>query len=169
MMTENTNKKLQLGKKNLSLLMIVLAGVLLLVLGITGVLLLRGIGSSSRLVEVKPITLGNGHGGETTVYFRDANHDELFLSTTGNRSDLWDSCDNIAIFYKPIYFRTSGDTLYIMAEKPDCFHPELTDANIVYQWREGNPLCYEKQARQDGYKIIHSLSTIDDYNQKVAD
>ena len=116
-------------------------------------------------VKVEPITIGNHSGGETTVYFRDNNHDELFLSTTGKYNDLWDTTINIAILYKPIFFKISGDTLHILGRKPDCFHPELTNAKISYHWREGNPLCYEKQARADGYKIIHSLWTIDDYNQ----
>lgn len=117
------------------------------------------------LVKVIPIRLGNSSGGETTVYFKDTNHDELILSTNGKRSDVWDTNSNIAIFYKPVFFKISGDTLHIMCEKPDCFNPQYTNANIFYYWREGNPLCYEKQARADGYKIIHSLWTIDEYNQ----
>ena len=117
------------------------------------------------LVKVEPITIGNSSGGKTTVYFRDTNHDELFLSTIGKHNDLWDTTANIAIFYKPIYFKISGDTLHILGDKPEWFRPELTDAKICYHWRAGNALCYEKQARDDGYKIIHSLWTIDEYNQ----
>ena len=98
------------------------------------------------------------------MYFKDANHDELFLSITDKRSDLWDTNANIAIFYKPIYYKIIGDTLHIMCGKPDCFHPELTDAHIVYRFLDGNPLCYEEQARADGYKIIYSLWSIEDYN-----
>ena len=122
-------------------------------------------GCINLLVKVYPIELGNHSGGKTTVYFKDTDHDELFLSTNGSRSDLWDTNANIAIFYKPIYFKVTGDTLHIMGRKPDCFHPQYTDANIIYHWREGNPLCYEEQARADGYKIIHSLWAIDEYNQ----
>ena len=117
------------------------------------------------LVKIEPITVKNSDGGESTVYFRDGDHDELFLSTTDNIHELGDSCDNIAVFYKPIYFKVTGDTLHIMGNKPDCFHPELTDACIKYHWIENNPLCYEKQARKDGYKIIHSLWSIDEYNE----
>ena len=119
----------------------------------------------ARLVKVVPITVANHSGGEATVYFKDTDHDVLFLSTNADRSDLWDTNANIAIFYKPVYFKTTGDTLHLMCRKPECFHPELTDARIAYHFREGNPLCYEKQARADGYKIIHSLWTIDEYNQ----
>ena len=132
------------------------------------IILMVALGLSSclnYLVKVDPITLGNSSGGKTTVYFKDTNHDALFLSITDKRSDLWDTNANIAIFYKPIYYKITGDTLHIMCEKPDCFHPELTDAHIVYRFRDGNPLCYEKQARADGYKIIHSLWTIEEYNQ----
>jgi hypothetical protein len=103
------------------------------------------------LVKVEPITVGNSSGGKTTVYFRDTDHDVLFLSTIGKHSDVWDTTFNIAILYKPIYFKISGDTLQIMGDKPDYFRPELTDANIIYHWREGNPLCYEEQARADDY------------------
>ncbi len=117
------------------------------------------------LIKVVPITVANHSRGKTTVYFKDTDHDELFLSTNADRSDLWDTNANIAILYKPVYFKITSDTLHIMCEKPDCFHPELTDAHIIYHWREGNPLCYEKQARADGYKIIHSLWSIDEYNQ----
>ena len=116
-------------------------------------------------VKVLPIDLGNSSGGKTTVYFKDTDHDELFLSTNADRSDVWDTTANIAIFYKPVYFKITGDMLHIMCRKPDCFHPELTDALIAYHWRDGNPLCYEKEARADGYKIIHSLWSIDEYNQ----
>lgn len=119
----------------------------------------------SCLIKVIPVIVSNHSGGKTTVYFRDSDTDELFLSTTGKRSDLWDTNANIAIFYKPIYFKMTGDTLHIMCEKPDSFHPELTDAHIVYHFREGNPLCYEKQAKADGYKIVHTLWNIDGYNQ----
>ena len=118
--------------------------------------------------KVEPITIGNHSGGETTVYFRDNDHDMLFLSTTGKYNDLWDTTINIAILTKPIFFKISGDTLHIMGYKPyepEWFRPELTDAKICYHWREGNPLCYEKQARADGYKIILSLWRIDDDNQ----
>ncbi len=131
------------------------------------IILMAALGLSSclnHLVKVEPITLGNSSGGKTTVYFKDTNHDELFLSITDKHSDLWDSNANIAIFYKPIYYKIAGDSLHIMCEKPDSFHPELTDAKIIYHWREGNPLCYEKQARADGYKIIHSLWTIEEDN-----
>lgn len=119
----------------------------------------------SRLVKVVPVTVANHSGGKTTVYFKDTDHDVLFLSTDAERSDLWDTNFNIAIFYKPIYFKITGDTLHIMCEKPDCFHPEFSDALIMYHFREGNPLCYEKQAKADGYKIVHNLWNIDDYNQ----
>ena len=119
----------------------------------------------SRLVKVLPVTVANHSGGKTTVYFKDTDHDELLLSTDAERSDLWDTNFNIAIFYKPIYFKITGDTLHIMCEKPDCFHPEFSDALIMYHFREGNPLCYEKQAKADGYKIVHNLWNIDDYNQ----
>lgn len=131
------------------------------------IILMAALGLSScmnHLVKVDPITLGNSSGGKTTVYFKDADHDELVLSITDKRSDLWDTNANIAIFYKPIYYKITGDTLHIMCEKPDYFHPELTDAHMVYHFRDGNPLCYEKQARADGYKIIHSLWTIEEYN-----
>lgn len=144
----NEHKKQQ-GYRTLPIIMIA-------VLGLSSCL--------NHLVKVEPITLGNSSGGKTTVYFKDANHDELVLSITDKRSDLWDTNANIAIFYKPIYYKITGDTLHIMCEKPDCLHPELTDAHIVYHFRDGNPLCYEKQARADGYKIIHSLWTIEDYN-----
>ena len=117
------------------------------------------------LVKVYPIKISNCSGGKTTIYFKDTDHDELFLSTNGRRSDLWDTNTNIAIFYKPILFKTTGDTLHIMCNKPECFHPQYTDANIIYHWKEGNPLCYKKQAMEDGYKIIHSLWTIDEYDQ----
>ena len=116
-------------------------------------------------VKVKPITVGNSSGGKTTVYFRDNDHDELFLSTTNKHSELWDTNANIAILYKPIFFKVSGDTLHILGEKPDYFRPERSDANISYHWREGNPLCYEKEARADGYLIVHSLWSIVEYNQ----
>ena len=116
-------------------------------------------------VKVYPIEVGDHSGGKTTIYFKDNDHDELFLSTHGSHSDLWDTTANIAIFYKPIYLKTTDDTLHIMCRKPECFHPELTDACIIYHWKEENPLCYENRARADGYKIIHSLWTIDEYNQ----
>ena len=61
------------------------------------------------LVKVEPITVGNSSGGKTTVYFRDTNHDVLFLSTIGKHSDVWDTTFNIVILYKPIYFKISGD------------------------------------------------------------
>lgn len=132
------------------------------------IILMVALGLSSclnYLVKVDPITLGNSSGGKTTVYFKDADHDELVLSITDKRSDLWDTNSIIAIFYKPIYYKITGDTLHIMCEKPDCFHPEFSDALIMYHFREGNPLCYEKQAKADGYKIVHNLWNIDDYNQ----
>ena len=115
--------------------------------------------------KVEPITIGNSSGEKTTVYFRDNNHDELFLSTMGKYNVLWDTTINIAIFYKPVFFKITDDTLHILGNKPNCFRPELTDAKICYHWREGNPLCYEEQAKADGYKIIHSLWRIDDDNQ----
>ena len=116
-------------------------------------------------VKVLPVTVGSRFGGKKTVYFKDADGDELFLSINGERSNLWDTNANIAILYKPVFFKTTGDTLHIMGVVPDTFHPQSTDALIVYHWREGNPLCYETQAKADGYKIIHSLWTIDEYNQ----
>lgn len=132
------------------------------------IILMVALGLSSclnYLVKVEPITLSNSSGGKTTVYFKDTNHDALFLSITDKRSDLWDTNANIAIFYKPIYYKMTGDTLHIMCEKPDCFHPEFSDALIMYHFREGNPLCYEKQAKANGYKIVHGLWNNDGYNQ----
>ena len=68
------------------------------------IILMAALGLSSclnHLVKVDPITLGNSSGGKTTVYFKDADHDELVLSITDKRSDLWDTNANIADCFHP--------------------------------------------------------------------